>query len=71
MKGDFTLHGVSKPMTIPVQKVGEGDDPWGGYRVGFYGETSFIIEDYDIDVSKLGPSSQEVFLILSIEGIRQ
>jgi polyisoprenoid-binding protein YceI len=71
MKGDFTLHGVSKPMTIPVQKVGEGDDPWGGYRVGFYGETSFIIEDYEIDVSKLGPSSQEVFLILSIEGIRQ
>ncbi|HAD31571.1 MULTISPECIES: YceI family protein [unclassified Methylophaga] len=71
MKGDFTLHGVTKPMTIPVEKVGEGDDPWGGYRVGFYGETSFIIEDYDIDVSKLGPSSQEVFLILSIEGIRQ
>ncbi|MAK65704.1 MULTISPECIES: YceI family protein [unclassified Methylophaga] len=71
MKGDFTLHGVTKPMTIPVEKIGEGEDPWGGYRVGFHGETSFIIEDYGIDVSKLGPSSQEVFLTLSIEGIRQ
>jgi len=71
MKGDFTLHGVTKPMTIPVEKIGEGEDPWGGYRVGFHGETSFIIEDYGIDVSKLGPSSQEVFLTLSIEGIRK
>lgn len=71
MKGDFTLHGVTKPMTIPVEKIGEGEDPWGGYRVGFLGETKFTIADYDIDVSKLGPSSQEVYLTLSIEGVRK
>lgn len=71
MKGDFTLHGVTKPMIIPVEKVGEGEDPWGGYRVGFLGETKFTIADYGIDVSKLGPSSEEVYLTLSIEGIRQ
>jgi len=69
--GDFTLHGVTKTLTFPVEKVGEGEDPWGGYRAGFVGETSFIISDYGIDVSRLGPSSQEVFLTLSIEGIRK
>jgi polyisoprenoid-binding protein YceI len=69
--GDFTLHGVTKTLEFPVEKVGEGDDPWGGYRAGFVGETSFIISDYGIDVSRLGPSSQEVFLTLSIEGIRK
>lgn len=71
MKGDFTLHGVTQPMSIPVKKVGEGEDPWGGYRVGFLGETSFTIADYGIDVSQLGPGSQEVYLTLSIEGIRK
>jgi polyisoprenoid-binding protein YceI len=69
--GDFTLHGVTNELVIPVNKVGEGDDPWGGYRAGFVGETKFTIADYGIDVSNLGPSAQEVYLTLSIEGIRQ
>lgn len=69
--GDFTLHGVTKTLEFPVEKVGEGDDPWGGYRAGFMGETSFTIADYGIDVSRLGPSSQVVYLTLSIEGIRK
>jgi len=69
--GEFTLHGVTKTLEFTVEKVGEGEDPWGGYRAGFVGETSFVISDYGIDVSMLGPSSKEVFLTLSIEGIRK
>jgi len=69
--GDFTLHGVTNELAIPVSKVGEGADPWGGYRAGFVGETSFKISDYGIDVSRLGDSSQVVYLTLSIEGIKQ
>jgi polyisoprenoid-binding protein YceI len=71
LTGEFTLHGVTKPLTIDVKPVGHGDDPWSGYRRGFVGTTEFTIADFGIDVAKLGPSSQVVYLTLSIEGIRQ
>jgi len=37
--GDFTLNGVTKSITIAAKKIGEGQDPWGGYRAGFEGST--------------------------------
>lgn len=68
--GDLTLHGVTKEVTIEVEKVGEGSDPWGGYRVGFEGEVDIRLKDFGIDYN-LGPASQTVTLELHVEGIRQ
>jgi len=70
MKGDLTLRGVTKPVTIAVQPVGHGKDPWGGYRRGFYGTTRIALADYGIPFN-LGPASRDVELELSVEGIRQ
>ena len=70
LKGDFTLHGVTRPITIDVEHIGHGKDPWGGYRRGFAGTTSFALRDFGIDYD-LGPASREVELFLSIEGIRK
>lgn len=70
MKGNFTLHGVTKPITIDVEHVGNGKDPWGGYRRGFAGKTSIALKDYNINYN-LGPASQNVELFLSVEGIRK
>jgi len=68
--GILTLHGVSKKIVINAQKVGEGKDPWGGYRVGFSGTTNIGLTDFAIKMN-LGPASNNVELDLFIEGIKQ
>ncbi len=70
LKGDFTLRGVTRPLTIEVEQIGAGNDPWGGYRRGFTGRTRFALADFGI-TKDLGPASKEVELILDVEGIRQ
>ncbi len=68
--GDLTLNGVTREVTVDAEFIGEGDDPWGAYRAGFAGTTQIKLKDYNIKMD-LGPASEEVELILSIEGIRQ
>jgi polyisoprenoid-binding protein YceI len=70
VKGVLTLHGVSKTITIDAQAVGEGKDPWGGYRAGFSGTTTIALTDFAIKMN-LGPDSTHVHLELHIEGKKQ
>jgi len=69
MYGDFTLKGITKPISFEVSHIGGGDDPWGGYRQGFEGRTELQIADYSM--MNLGPASATVEIYMSIEGIRQ
>ncbi|PKH27004.1 hypothetical protein CIG19_00315 [Enterobacterales bacterium CwR94] len=68
--GDLTLNGVTKPVTLEADKIGEGKDPWGGYRAGFEAKGEFALKEFGID-KDLGPASQKVELIISVEGVRQ
>lgn len=68
--GDFTLNGVTKAITIAAKKVGEGKDPWGGYRAGFEGTTELTLKDFNI-VFPLGPASETVKLSLNVEGVKK
>lgn len=70
LEGNLTLRGVTRPITIDVTHIGAGPDPWGGYRTGFEGRTSFALSDFGIP-RDLGPASKEVHLWLGIEGIRK
>ncbi len=67
--GDFTLKDVTRTISFPISKVGEGKDPWGSYRVGFTGETTLKLTDYNITYD-LGPASTHVDMTLNIEGIK-
>jgi len=68
--GDFTFNGVTKPVVIDARFVGEGEDPWGGYRAGFEGTASIRLADYNVAMD-LGPASAVVELNLTIEGVRK
>ena len=68
--GDFTLHGVTKPLTLEIKKVGEGKGIQGEIRGG--GETQFTIKRSDHGMSFMqGPLGDEINIIVSLEGIKQ
>lgn len=70
LRGTLTLHGVSKPIEIKVTKLGEGKDPWGGYRAGFVGTVKLVRRDFGMTYP-LGSNSEDMELELGIEGIRK
>jgi len=70
LHGDLTMLGVTKPVSFEIEKIGEGPDPWGGYRAGFEGH--YTLDRYDFGMTyDLGPEAREVELDLFIEAIRQ
>ncbi|GHD53470.1 Polyisoprenoid-binding protein YceI [Marinobacter persicus] len=68
--GDLTLRGVTREVTLEAEMLGHGEDPWGGYRMGFEAETELRLKDFGIPMD-LGPASEVVELEISVEGIKQ
>lgn len=70
LTGDLTLHGIAKPVSFEIKKIGEGDDPWGGYRTGFEGSYTLTRGDFGMEYN-LGPGALDIEIGLYIEAIRQ
>lgn len=70
LTGNLTLMGQTRTIEIAVQKVGEGQDPWGGYRAGFTGTTALNLPDFGAKFN-LGTAAETVYLDLVVEGVRQ
>lgn len=68
--GDFTLHGVTKPITLVLEGGGEAEFPKGVKRTGYTGTTSIKRSDYGMK-GMVGPISDEVQLWVSFEGIKK
>jgi polyisoprenoid-binding protein YceI len=69
LHGDLELHGITKRIEVYVQRLGGGEDPWGGVRQGFKGQTTIKLKDFGIE-RDLGPASETLHLDIYIEGKR-
>jgi polyisoprenoid-binding protein YceI len=69
VSGDFTVHGVTRPMTLTVRKIGEADTQM-GHRAGW--ETSFTVKRSDFGMNFMpGGIGDEVTMHVAIEGVRE
>ena len=66
--GDLTISGTTTSVDLDTVFVGEGKDPWGGYRAGFTATATINLDDYGMG-GVIGPA--DVVLSIVAEGIRQ
>lgn len=52
LKGDLTIHGITKPVVLSVETGGEGTDPWGNKRRGFTATTKINRKDFGLTWNK-------------------
>lgn len=68
--GDFTLHGVTKSITVEFEKVGEGKGMQGETRAG--GKTEFKIKRSDYGMNFMTNAiGDEVEITLSLEAVKK
>lgn len=68
--GNLTIHGVTRQVTLPIKKLGEGKGPYGNYRTGFLCQTSLKRSEFGM-TNMIPMVGDEVAITISFEGLRQ
>lgn len=76
VKGDLTIHGIKKAVTLKVEFKGEATDPWGNQRVAFEASSKVNRKDFGLNWNKNLDKggvmiADEVSIIIEGEGILQ
>ena len=67
--GEFTMRGVTKTITVPIEMTGEGESPFKDTRAGF--EATFNIQRSDFGVKAYIPTiSDDVRIVVALECIK-
>lgn len=70
--GDLMLHGVTKSITTDFEFIGEGKDPWGGFRVGGLATFTINRSDFGMDyMVSIGAVGDKVTLWVNLEAVRK
>ena len=52
MRGELTMHGVTKPIVLDVSMLGKGKDPQGKERIGLQATTKVNRKDFGLEWNK-------------------
>jgi polyisoprenoid-binding protein YceI len=70
VSGDFTMHGITRPITFTLKGGKEAEFPKGVQRIGF--STELVIKRTQFGMDKLvGPVGDEVYIAISFEGVKK
>ncbi len=70
VKGDFTMHGKTKEVTL-VMKGGKEHDFKGTKRVAFSTELALKRSDFGFDPGQIGAIGDEALIMIDCEGVRK
>lgn len=73
--GDFTMHGVTKELSLPVTLKGPIKDPWGNNRIGLQAKAKLNRRDYGLTYSQALETgglvvSDEIELEINAEAVK-
>jgi polyisoprenoid-binding protein YceI len=74
--GELTIKGVTRPLTLSVEYLGQAADPWGGERAVFSASATINRADWDLTWNMVLDTggllvSKEIRLEIEVELVRQ
>lgn len=74
--GDLTINGVTKSVDVEFELAGISQDPWGGTRIGFEGETKISRKDFGLTWNVALEAGgvlvgDEIKISLDVEAVKQ
>ena len=76
LRGELSIHGVTRPVTLETEYNGVGADPWGGTRAFFSAETRIDREDWGLTWNQALEAGgwlvgKEIRIAIEVEAVRQ
>ncbi len=72
LKGDLTLHGVTKSVVLDLEEGGVTKDPWGGTRAGFTASGKINRRDFGLAAGTPGAMvGDTVEITIEVEGVKK
>jgi polyisoprenoid-binding protein YceI len=75
VEGELTIRGVTRPVLLHTDELGEASDPWGNQRIAFRGETKVNRKDFGLTWNQALETGgvlvgEEVRIVVEVEAVR-
>ena len=72
----MTIRGVTRPVVLAVEYLGQATDPWGGERVAFEARTKINRTDFGLTWNTVLEAggllvAEEVEIVLDLQAVKQ